>query len=92
MISKSISKSIIIKVRLEKLEEFQQTVFALQSKRKEVKGKKFFRIDEDPENQNVFHLTYEFNSHHESESYFKSDEHRVLVGALKTLCEQADWK
>jgi len=87
-----ISKSVIIKVRPGKLEEFQQTVFALQSKREGENGKKFFMIDQDPEKQNVFRVTYEFNSHHGSESYFKSDEHRVLVGALKILCEQADWK
>ena len=87
-----VSKSLIIKVRPEKLEEFQQTVFSLQSKSKGENGKKFFMIDQDPENQSVFHVTYEFNSLHESESYFKSDEHRVLVGALKILCEKADWQ
>jgi quinol monooxygenase YgiN len=82
------SISIIIKVRPEKRKEFQQTIFSLQNERKEGKGRKIFMIDQNPDNQNVFHLTYEWTANQESEAYFNSENFSVLVGALKTLCAE----
>ena len=64
----------------------------MQNDRKEVKGRKIFNISQDPEDKNVFHLTYEWKSDQESESYYKSEDFKVFLGAVKTLCTESDWK
>ena len=86
------SKLITVKVRPEKREEFQQAILSLQNDRKGGKGKKIFKIDQDSEDRNVFHLTYEWKSDQESESYYKSEDFRVFLGAVKTLCTESEWK
>jgi hypothetical protein len=85
------NKSLIIKVRPEKREEFQQTIFSLQSERKEGCVEKMFMIAQDSEDQNVFHVTYYCKSNHESKIYLDSEQHRVFLGALKTLCEKVEY-
>jgi|LQYC01.1.fsa_nt_gi hypothetical protein len=86
------SKTIIVKVRPEKREEFQQAILSLQKHRKDGNSRRIFIIIPDSEDQNVYHLTYMWKSKKESESYYKSEDFRILVGALKTLCVKSEWK
>ena len=86
------SKSLIVKVRPEKRTEFQQAIVSLQNDGKDEKDRKIFTINQDSEDQNVFHLTYEWKSDYESECYYKSENFRVFLGALKTLCAESEWK
>ena len=86
------TKSITVRVRPEKREEFQQAILSLQNHRKEGKGRQIFNISQDPEDKNVFYLTYDWKSDQESESYYKSEDFRVFLGAVKTLCTESEWK
>ena len=83
--------SLIVKVRPEKRKEFLQTIFSLQDERKQENGRKIFMIDQDSENQNVFHLSYEWETKQESDSFRNSEIFRVFLGALKTLCVGSEW-
>jgi quinol monooxygenase YgiN len=85
-------KSLIVKVRPEKVIEFRQTILSLQNHGKEKKGEKIFMIDQEPEDKNVFRLTFEWKSKQESESYYNSEIFKVFLGALKTLCTKSEWK
>jgi len=86
------NKSLFIKVKSGKREEFLQTLSCLPHVRKEKTARNIFMINQDSEDQNVFHLNYEWETDEESESFFKSEKYRVFLGALKTLCAEAKWK
>ena len=85
-----ITMTIIVKLRPEKLEEFLQTIHSLNGDSKKHKGLKKFTSYREIDDQNGFNLTYEWETQEDLDRFSGSEEFRVLLGALRVLCEKSE--
>jgi len=76
-------------VRPEKKAEFLQVMRSLQNERMKEKGIRASKMHED-EDRAGFYLTDEWETEEDRERYCRSESFRVLLGALKTLCAEAE--
>ena len=82
--------SISLKVSRQKREEFLQTVHSLQSdlqKDPALIKSAFYQDVNDPER---FHLINEWKTEQDYDSYLRSENFSVLIGALKVLSEETE--
>jgi quinol monooxygenase YgiN len=84
-----ITTTVIVKVRPEKKAEFLQAMRSLQIDRMKEKGIKASEMRE-VEDRTGFHLTDEWETEEDRDRYCRSESFRVFLGALKTLCAEAE--
>ncbi len=86
-----ITTTVIVKVRPEKKAEFMQVMRSLQTDRMKEKGIRASEINED-QDRTGFCLKDEWETQEDRDRYCHSENFRVLLGALKTLCAEAEVK
>ncbi len=77
-------------IRAGKETEFFQTIFSLRSVNRMTKGFRKLTLYQDIDDPSRFRLIQEWETQADLESYIDGDQFKVLLGALKVLCE--DWK
>ena len=82
--------SIFLKVFRQKREEFLQTVRSLQSELKEDPGLMRSTLYQDVGDPEKFHLISKWETDRDYDSYLRSEQFRVLIGALKVLSEEIE--
>lgn len=88
-----ISMIVVVKVRPEKREEFLDAMHTLQKERLTEKGISGSRVYEDGgEDPTGFRLIDEWQTDEDLQRYFSTEGFRILLGALRTLCTEAEVK
>jgi quinol monooxygenase YgiN len=82
--------SIFLKVFRQKREEFIQTVRSLQSDLKKDQGLARSILYQDVDDPEHFHLVNEWETDQDYDAYLRSEQFRVLIGALKVLSEETE--
>ena len=86
-----ITTNAIVKVRPEKKEEFLQAMHSLQNDKMKEKGIRGSKMHEDPD-RTGFRIVDEWESEEDLNRYCQSESYRVFLGALITLCTEAEVK
>lgn len=81
-----------VRILKEKRREFLETVRFLQDDKLREKGLIASNWREHQEDVNGYLLTDEWESEEDLKRYFRTDNFRVFLGALKTLCAEAEVK
>lgn len=87
-----IRTTVVAKVRPEKRKEFLQAISSLQGDRERGNLRGVLRLYEDEEDRTVYRLIDEWETDGDLEGYRGDEGFRVLLGALKTLCVEAQVK
>ena len=87
-----IRMTVVAKVRPEKREEFLDAMRYLQNERLTEKGIKGSQMYEDGEDHTGFRLVDEWETDEDLQRYFTKEGFRILLGALRTLCTEAEVK
>ena len=87
-----IRMTVVAKVRPEKREEFLDAMRYLQNERLTEKGIKGSQMYEDGEDHTGFRLVDEWETDEDLQRYFSTEGFRILLGALRTLCTEAEIK
>ena len=82
--------SIFLRVFQQNREEFLQTVHALQSELRQDQGLIRSTLYQDVDDPEQFHLINEWETDLDYDSYLRSEQFRVLIGALKVLSEETE--
>jgi len=85
-----ITMTVVVKVRPGKREEFLQAVRSLNNgpeKQQDLRKCTIYQEIDDPTD---FSLIYEWETQEDCERYLGAEEFRVLLGALKVLCEKSE--
>ena len=77
------------RVNPEKQDEFLQIIRALSGDGGGKKGVSGFRLSEDEEDRTAFSLIHEWETEEDLAKYLGGPKFRVLLGALRILCEQS---
>ena len=85
-----ITMTVVVKVRAEKQEEFLQAVQSLNGDGEKHKGLRKSTLSQGTDDQTGFSLIYEWETQKDLERYLGSEEFRVLLGALRVLCEKSE--
>ncbi len=84
--------TVVVKVRPEKREEFLQAMRSLDPDRENQKGLRKSALRQENNNRTRFRLIHEWETQEDLDRYLGAEEFRVLVGALKVLCEKSEIK
>jgi quinol monooxygenase YgiN len=82
--------TIVVKVRPEKREEFLQAVRSLNNGPEKQQGLRKSTIYQEIDDQTGFSLIYEWEMQEDCERYLGAEKFKVLLGALKVLCENSE--
>lgn len=82
--------SIFLRVFPQKREEFLQAVQSLQYDLKQGQGLSSSILYQDVDDPEQFHLINEWEKDQDYDSYLRSEQFRVLMGALKVLCKETE--
>lgn len=82
--------TITLRVISGKREELLQTIRALHVKMKEERGFLKFSVYQDVEDADTFNLIQEWETADDLEKQIRSEDFRVLIGALKVLSVEAE--
>ena len=80
--------TITLKVLPEKREEFLQSVHMLHKEIKNEKGFNSSSLFQDVDDDNRFNIVEEWETQDDLDNHLQSKLHKVLLGAVKVLCEQ----
>jgi quinol monooxygenase YgiN len=87
-----VSMIVVAKVRPEKRNEFMDAMRTLQKERLTEKGISGSRVYEEVESPTGFRLIDEWETDEDLQRYFSTEGFRILLGALRTLCAEAEVK
>ena len=87
-----IRMTVVAKVIPEKLDEFLDAMHYLQNDRLAEKGIRGSQMYEDGEDHIGFRLVDEWETDEDLQRYFSTEGFRILLGALRTLCMEAEVK
>lgn len=85
-----ISMTVFVKVRPEKRQEFLLAVRSLNTDWEVQEGLMKSILYQETDDQNGFSLIYEWETKEDCERYLGSENFRVLLGALRVLCEKSE--
>ena len=85
-----ISMTVFAKVRPEKRQEFLLAVRSINSDREIQEGLTKSTLYRETDDQTGFSLTYEWETQEDCERYLGAENFRVLLGALRVLCEKSE--
>jgi quinol monooxygenase YgiN len=85
-----ITMMVVVKVRPEKREEFLQAMRSLNSAREKQEGLRKCTLYQEIDDHTGFSLMHEWETQEELERYLGAEKFRVLLGALKVLCEKSE--
>jgi quinol monooxygenase YgiN len=80
---------VVAKVRPEKRKKFLQAMRSLQNERRKIKGIRGLTMNEEGDG-GTFRLIDEWETEEDLGRYRKGESYRVFLGALKTLCVDAN--
>jgi quinol monooxygenase YgiN len=86
------SLDVRLRIRLEKRDEFLQTIRSIQSSLKAETNLINSSLYQDMDDTQVFHLTEEWATQDAMELYIRSERFSILMGALKVLCLESEVK
>lgn len=84
--------TIRIEMRPNPLKELRQTLSALRPRMRKEKGYLNSLIYQDLEKPNVFCIVQEWETHDDLVAYLSSENHKVLLGAIRLLSESPQFK
>ncbi len=84
--------TIRIEMRPNPLKELRQTLSALQPRMRKEKGFLSSQIFKDLEKQNVICIVQEWETQDDLVAYLSSENHKVLLGAIRLLSESPQFK
>lgn len=87
-----VTMTVVVKVRLEKQEEFLQAIRSLSNDQEIHEVLRKFTLYRDTDDHTGFSLIYEWETQEDCERYLGAEKFRVLLGALKVLCEKSEIK
>lgn len=82
--------TVVVKVRPEKQEEFLQSMRSLNSDQEIQEGLRKSTLFREIDDQTGFSLIYEWETQEDLDRYLGAEKFRVLLGALKVLCEKSE--
>ena len=82
--------TVAVKVKPEKREEFMQAMNSLLSAGEKQQGLRTSRLYRTIDDQNGFRLICEWETKRDLDRYLGAEKFRVLLGALKVLCEKSE--
>ena len=82
--------TIVATVKPEKRAEFMDAMHSLQKERTREKRLIASNINEEFEGHNLFRLIEDWETEEDLEKYCRGENYRILVGALRTLCAEAE--
>jgi len=85
-----ITMTVIMKVKPEKREEFLQALRSLNGDQEEQEGLKKSTLYQEIDDHTGFSLTHEWETQEDCDRYLVAEKFRVLLGALKVLCEKSE--
>lgn len=85
-----ISMTVFVKVSPEKRQEFLLAVRSLNTDWEVQEGLMKSILYQETDDQNGFSLIYEWETKEDCERYLGSENFRVLLGALRVLCEKSE--
>jgi quinol monooxygenase YgiN len=85
-----VTMTVVVKVKPEKLKEFLQALRSLNVDQEEQEGLKRSTLYQEIDDQTGFSLTHEWETQEDCDRYLVADKFRVLLGALKVLCEKSE--
>lgn len=85
-----VSMTVFMKVRPEKRQEFLVAVRSIASDRKIKEGLLKTTLYQETDDRNGFSLIYEWEAQEDCERYLLAENFRVLLGALRVLCEKSE--
>ena len=85
-----VTMTVIVKVKPEKRKEFLQALRSLNVDQKEQEGLKKFTLYQKIDDHTGFSLTHEWETQEDCDRYLVAEKFRVLLGALKVLCEKSE--
>ena len=85
-----ISMTVFVKVRSEKRQEFLLAVRSINSDREIQNGLTKSTVYQETDDQTGFSLIYEWETQQDCERYLLGENFRVLLGALRVLCEKSE--
>ena len=85
-----VSLTIIAKVRPEKQEEFLQAMRFLNGDPEKNEGLRKSPLYQEVDDRSGFSLTYEWETQAGLERYLGTERFKVMLGALKVLCEKSE--
>jgi quinol monooxygenase YgiN len=80
-----------MKVLPQKRQELLRTLAIMEDKIVKETGCRDCRLSQDKDDENIFFLTMEWQSQESLDSYLKSNQHGVFLGALQVLCEYPEF-
>ena len=87
-----VSMTVVAKVRSEKRDEFLDAMRSLQKERLTEQGISGSRLYERKEDPTRFFVIDEWETDEDLQRYFGKEGFRILLGALRTLCTEAEVK
>ncbi len=84
-----VEMTVVVKVRPEKEEEFLQAMRSLNSAREKQEGLRTPALYKAVDDQYSFKLTWQWETQVEMEKYTRTEQFRVLLGAVKVLGEKS---
>jgi quinol monooxygenase YgiN len=88
----TIKMTAAVKIRPEKRKEFLDAMRSLQDDKLKVKGATASKWHEDRQDPTRFYLIDEWETGEDLKRYRRTDNFKVFLGALKTLCIEAEVK
>jgi len=85
-----ISMTVFVKVRPEKRQEFLLAVRSINSDLEIQEGPTKSNLHQATDDQTGFSLIYEWETQEDCERYLLAENFRVLLGALRVLCEKSE--
>jgi quinol monooxygenase YgiN len=82
--------TIHVKIHSNKRREFLQTVLALTKELQKKPGCLSYHTSQDIENENIFYFVTKWQTQNELETYFRTRNFNVLLGALHILSETSE--
>lgn len=85
-----ITMTVFVKVKPEKQEEFLQAMCSFKKDQGIQEGLRKSILFKETDDQNGYSLIYEWETQEDCERYLGAEKFRVLLGALKVLCENSE--
>jgi quinol monooxygenase YgiN len=85
-----IMMTVVVKVKPQKREEFLQAIRSLNDGGEKQEGLRKSTLYQEFDDQTCFGLIYEWETQKDCERYLATERFRVLLGALKVLCEKSE--
>lgn len=82
--------TVVVKLRPEKRKEFLQAVHSLNNGHEKPEGLMRSTLYQQIDDQTSFSLIHEWETQEHLDRYLGAEEFRVLLGALKILCEKSE--